>query len=96
MGQTRLQNGQLSPHYDFGKLNFEIAKCRGGSAVRHAVLKSRAKTRSQELAIVSADALGYQHGPVIRKRDETLIEEGIDVRGQQNPMSGSRRSLSVD
>ena len=40
----------------------------------------------QELAIVSADALGYQHGPVIRKRDETLIEEGIDVRGQQNPI----------
>jgi hypothetical protein len=35
---------------------------------------------------VSADALGHQHGPVIRKRDETLIEEGIDVRGQQNPI----------
>jgi hypothetical protein len=35
---------------------------------------------------VSADALGYQHGPVIRKRDETLIEEGINVRGL-SPMS---------
>src|SRR5262245_20249777 len=52
-------------------------------------------TRQQPkaFAFLRANFVRYQHSPIVRKRNQTLIEQRIDVRGKQETVFGVKALL---
>jgi hypothetical protein len=54
---------------------------------------SRRRREAERRRRVRANFVGYQHSPIVRKRNQTLIEQRIDVRGKQEPVCGVKALL---